>query len=166
MAIEKVVQSIERQLEKNAPDEAQRELGVARRLYGDSDPLDDLEVKIQMRERQLRRQQIDELVKKALRKRRRFDMVITDLESAAELDPDNEMVRQLLVEARAAQQRVVEDRRSREHGPALAAIDALIADGDPGKALESLSVLTAEVGEFREARGLRRRLQDCIDHQK
>jgi serine/threonine protein kinase len=166
MAIEKVVQSIERQLEKNSPDEAQRELGVARRLYGDSDPLDDLEVKIQMRERELRRQQIDELVKKALRKRRRFDMVITDLEFAAELDPGNEMVRQLLVEARTAQQKVVEDRRSREHGPALAAIDVLIADGEPGKALESLSALTAEVGEFREARGLRRRLQVCIDHQK
>ena len=165
-AIEKVVQSIERQLEKNTPDEAQRELDVARRLYGNSDPLDDLGAKIEMRERELRRQQIDKLIKKALRKRRRFEDVITDLESAAELDPGNEMVRQLLVEARAAQQKVVEDRRSRDHGPALAAIDVLIADGELGKALESLSVLTAEVGEFREARGLRRKLEDGIDPQK
>ena len=166
MAIEKVVQSIEHQLEKNAPDEARRELGVARRLYGDSDPLDDLGAKIEMRERELRRQQIDKLIKKALRERRRFDMVITDLESAAELDPGNEMVRQLLVEARAAQQKVVEDRLSREQGPALAAIDVLIADGEPGKALKSLAVLTAEVGEFRESRGLRQRLENCIDQQK
>lgn len=166
MAIEKVVQSIERQLEKNGPVEAQRELDVARRLYGNSDPLDDLGAKIEMRERELRRQQIDKLIKKALRKRRRFEEVITDLESAAELDPSNEMVRQLLVEARAAQQKTVEDRRSQDHGPALAGIDVLIADGELGKALESLSVLTAEVGEFREARGLRRRLEDGIDQQK
>jgi serine/threonine protein kinase len=166
MAIEKVVQSIERQLEKNAPDEARRELGLARRLYGESDPLDDLGAKIDMLERELRRQQIDKLIEKALRKRRRFDVMITDLQSAAELDPGNEMVRQLLVEARAAQQKVVDDRRSREHGAALAAIDVLIADGEPGKALESLAVLTAEVGEFREARELCLRLEACIDQQK
>ncbi len=162
MAIENVVQSIERQLEKNTPDEARRELGVARRLYGDSDPLDDLEAKIEMRERELRRQQIDELIQKALRKRRRFEMVITDLESAAELDPSNEMVRQLLAETRAAQQKIVEDRRARENGPALAAIDALIAKGEFEKALGSLAELTADVGEFREAQGLRRRLENCV----
>ena len=163
MAIKKVVQSIEHQLEKNAPDEARRELGVARRLYGDSDPLDDLRAKIEMRERELRRQQIDKLSKKALRKRRRFEDVITDLESAAELDPSNEMVQQLLVETRAAQQKVAEDRHAREHGPALASIDALIADGEPGKALESLDELTEEVGDFRDARWLRRRLKTCIE---
>jgi hypothetical protein len=162
MAIENVVQSIERQLEKNTPDEARRELAVARRLYGDSDPLYDLEAKIEMRERELRRQQIDELIQKALRKRRRFEMVITDLESAAELDPSNEMVRQLLAETRAAQQKIVEDRRARENGPALAAIDALIAKGEFEKALGSLAELTADVGEFREAQGLRRRLENCV----
>ncbi len=166
MAIENAVQSIDRQLEKYALDEARRELGVARRLYGNSDPLDDLGAKIEMRERELRRQQIDELIKKALRKRRRFEMVITDLESAAELDPSNEMVQQLLVETRAAQRKVAEDRRAREHGPALATIDALIADGEPGKALESLDDLTEEVGDFRDARWLRRRLKTCIEQQK
>ncbi len=166
MAIENVVQSIERQLEKNTPDEARRELGLARRLYGDSDPLDDLGAKIEMRERELRRQQIDELIKNALRKRRRFEDVITDLESAAELDPSNEMVRQLLAEARAAQQKVVDDRRAREHGPALAVIDTLIEDGEFEKALESLAALTADVGEFRAAQGLRRRLENCVDEKK
>lgn len=166
MAIENVVQSIDRQLEKNALDEARRELGVARRLYGNSDPLDDLGAKIEMRERELRRQQIDELIKKALRKRRRFEMVITDLESAAELDPSSEMVQRLLVETRAAQRKVAENRHAREHGPALATIDVLIADGEPGKALESLDDLTEEVGDFRDARWLRRRLKTCIEQQK
>jgi tetratricopeptide (TPR) repeat protein len=166
MAIENAVQSIDRQLEKYALDEARRELGVARRLYGNSDPLDDLGAKIEMRERELRRQQINELIKKALRKRRRFEMVITDLESAAELDPSNEMVQQLLVETRAAQRKVAEDRHARKHGPALATIDALIADGEPDKALESLDDLTEEVGDFRDARWLRRRLKTCIEQKK
>ena len=86
--------------------------------------------------------------------------------SAAELDPSNEMVRQLLVESRAAQRKVAEHRHAREHGPALATIDVLIADGEPGKALESLDELTEEVGDSRDARCLRRRLKTCIEQQK
>ncbi len=76
------------------------------------------------------------------------------------------MVQQLLVETRAAQRKVAEDRHARKHGPALATIDVLIADGEPGKALESLDDLIEEVGDFRDARWLRRRLKTCIEQQK
>ena len=165
-AIEKVIQSVERQIKKATLDEAQRELGVARRLYGSSDVFDELEAAIEGRARELRREEVDKLLVKAIRKRRPIDDVIADLEAADSLNPDNEEVQRLLVETRAAQQRSHEDGLAKENEDLFVEIDRHIADGEPVRAIEALSAAIESQGDFREARWLRKRLEMSINRQK
>jgi serine/threonine-protein kinase len=162
-AIEKVIQSVERQIKKDALEEAQRELGLARRLYGSAHVFDELEAAIEGRTRELRREEVETLLGKALRKRRRLEDVIADLEVADSIDPDNEKVQRLLVETRAAHQRHLEDGLAKENSDLFVEIDRYIADGEPIRAIETLTAATESRGDFREARWLRIRLQMCID---
>ena len=159
MAIDKVVESIEAQLEKGDVEEARRELGVARRLLGDSDTVDDLAAIIEHGERALRTQQIADLVKKASEEERSFDETVADLETALNLDSHNEMAQRLLVEARMANRKSLEEQRMQDAADRLGAIDSLIAEGKTQQALSSLETVTAEFGDFREARSLRQSLE-------
>jgi len=165
-AIEKVIQSVEGQIKKAALAEAQRELGVARRLYGSSDTFDELDAAIEERARELRREEVDKLLGQALRKRRKIEDAITDLEAADSLDPGNEKVQRLLVETRAAHQRSLEDGLAKENEDLFVEIDRHIADGEPIRALDALSAAVESQGDFREARWLRKRLETSIDRQK
>lgn len=158
LAIEKVVASVGRQLEKGAIDEAQRELSVARRLYGVSDVFEDLVSKIDARGRELRQLEIDGLVQKALEDERPFDEIFASLEAASALDPHNERVQRLLVQTKRARRRI-EDRRIEEAAAeAMKKVDLLIAEGDAEAALSTLDSAVRAHGDFRTARLLRDRL--------
>ena len=159
MTIDNVIQSVELQLEKESVEEARRELGVARRLYGASNLLDGLDAKIDTRERELQGDEIDKLIKNAQKKKKTTDEAVVDLEAAVAIDPYCEKAQRLLAEKRAAQIRALDDRLEAECEAILATIDDLIADGKPAKAIEALETAVKEVGDFRAARALRRRLE-------
>jgi len=163
LAIDKVVTSVQRQVEEGEIDEAQRELGVARRLYGASDVFEELSSKIEAKERELRKSEIDGLVERALEDNRPFEEVLELLESAGALDPHDERVQRLLAQTRAAQRRFEDERAATEASAGLAEIDALIADGDTGAALSTLHEIVRKHGEFRAARLLRARLESHFE---
>ena len=162
MAIDKVIESIHKQLGKGSFEEAQRELGVARRLYGENDVLDELAATIAARERELRSKEIEKLIKSARKKKRTHDEAITDLEAALSIDPHCEEAHQLLAKTRAAGRRAKDDLLARECEDELNTIDELIADGDPARALEVLDTMVRERGDFRVARDLRRTLERLL----
>lgn len=162
MAIENVIQSVEQQLEKGSIEEARRELGVAHRLYGESDVLGDLTTRIDSRERELRIEEIAKLVKSSQKKKRAPEDAIADLEAALSIDPHCEKAHRLLTETRAAWKKTSEARLAKECKAVLTTIDELIADGEPGKALEMLTTTVEEVGDFPVARDLRRVLEKLV----
>jgi len=159
MAIDNVIQSVERQLEKGSIEEAHRELGVARRLYGESEVLGELAARIDARERELRSGEIAKLIKSSQKKKRAPEDAIADLEATLSIDPHNEEAHRLMIETRADRTRTAEAKLAKECKAALATIDELIADGEPGEALEMLKATVEQVGEFRVARDLRRALE-------
>jgi serine/threonine protein kinase len=163
MALDNVIASVVTQIEKGEVEEARRELSVAKRLYGSSDVLDDLRVQIEAREREMRRQDVDDLIASSKRKKRTTEETISDLEEALSLDPNNEQVQRLLVAARAAEARRRDDELASANEARLEQIDTLIAAGEPEAAIAALDELTAAVGEFRAARWLRARLARQID---
>jgi serine/threonine protein kinase/tetratricopeptide (TPR) repeat protein len=159
MAIHNVTESIQKQLDKGSVEEAQRELGVARRLYGESDVLDELGATIDARQRELRSKEIQTLIKSARKKNRPSDEAIADLEAALSIDPHCEEAHRLLVETRATEKRAKEEELARDCESLLATIDELIAEGDPARALEVLDTMVRDFGDFRRARDLRRTLE-------
>ena len=160
MAITNVIHSIEKQLDQGSVEEAHRELGVARRLYGESDVLGELAATIDARERELRSKEVAQLVKNAQKKKRPAEDAIADLEAALAIDPHCEQAGRLLAAARTTQKRTADSRIADECEPALETIDGLIADGEPARALEMLKQTVDEVGDFRIARDLRRKLEE------
>jgi len=162
VAIDKAVTCVERQLDMGTVDEAQRKLAVARRLYGSSEVFDELDSKIDSKGRELRRMEIDRLVERALEADRPFDEVFADLESAAALDPHNELVQRVLVETEAAQRRFQELRAAKNAAEALARVDHLIAEGQTEIALSTLEEAILRYCEFRAARLLRNRLESSL----
>ncbi|MCU0233299.1 MAG: protein kinase [Thermoanaerobaculales bacterium] len=158
VAIDKVVQSIERQLGKAAVDEARRELAVAQRLYGSSDALDELSARIDTRARELRREEVDRLLDAALAGERAIAEVVADLEAATAVDPHDERVQRVLVSSRAAQRRLADAEVEGAAAADLAEVDRLIADGHPAEALQVLARAVARCGDFASARVLQRRL--------
>jgi serine/threonine protein kinase len=162
MTIDNVVQSVERQIEKGSIEEAHRELGVARRLYGESDVLGELTARIDSRERELRIEEIAKLVKSSQKKKRAPEDAIADLEATLTIDPHCEKAHRLLTETKAAWKQTSEARLATECKAVLATIDELIADGEPGRALEMLKATVEEVGDFRVARDLRRTLEKLL----
>ncbi len=159
MALDNVLSSVEGQIEKNALEEARRELGVATRLYGTTDVLAELEARIAARERVLRRERVDALIDRAKGKKRTTEEAIEGLEAALAIDPGNEAAQRLLVESRAAQRRELDDELEQQHLATLDEIDYLIANGDTGRAIRNLEALISEAGDFRAARWLRDRLE-------
>jgi serine/threonine protein kinase len=159
MAIDNVIQSIERQLDTGSTEEAHRELGVAHRLYGESHVLGELAAKIDARERELRSEEIAKLVKSSQKKKRAPDDAIADLEAVLSIDPHCEEAHRLLIETKAARKCTTEAKLAKECKAALATIDELIAAGEPARALEMLNATVEEVGDFRVARDLRRTLE-------
>ncbi|MFV2073827.1 MAG: protein kinase, partial [Thermoanaerobaculales bacterium] len=147
MAIEKVGQSIDKHLAKGALDEARREIKVAERLYGGQAIIEELTSRIEERERELRRKEAEKLINKALRKQRKFEDVIVDLEAALELDPGNEKILRVIEETRTAHQRVLDEDRARKIGNVLDEIDRLIAAGDTAGALSAVDAAALEIGE-------------------
>ena len=162
MALDNVVDSVHEQLEGGDLDEARRELAVAKRLYGTSDVLDELKSKIESRERELRQEEVEDLIKNALKKNRQFDDVISDLETALSVDPNNDRVQRLIVETRIAHRRSIDDDSAKENRRTLEEIDDLIADGENEKALDRLEAMISETGEFETARWLRTRLKESL----
>jgi serine/threonine protein kinase len=162
MAIENVVESVERQLETGSIEEAEREFAVARRLYGDSVVLDDLGATIFAAQRGRQIAEIKTLIKSAKKKKRLPEDVIADLEAALAIDLHCEEAHRLLVEARAADNRAKEDDLVRECESLIATVDELIADGNPSRALQVLDTMVRDFGDFRLAREIRRRLKELF----
>jgi tetratricopeptide (TPR) repeat protein len=162
MAIDNVIESIEGQLDKGAVGEAQRELGVARRLYGEFDVLDELGATIDARQRELRTKEIAGLIKSARKKNRSHADSIADLEAALEIDPHCEEAQQLLVQTQTAEKRARDDELARECESLIATIDELIADGNPARALEVLNTMVQDFGDFGIARVLRQKLEELL----
>jgi serine/threonine protein kinase len=162
MAIDNVVESVERQLEKGSIEEAQREFAVARRLYGDSVALDDLGATISAVQRARQIAEINTLIKNAKKKKRPLEDVISDLEAALSIDPQCEEAHRLLVMTRSALTRAREDDIARECESLIAAIDELIANGEPNQALEVLDTMVEDFGDFRLARVLRHTLKELL----
>jgi serine/threonine protein kinase len=158
MTINNVFQSVERQLDSGSVEEARRELGVARRLYGSSDELDELGARIEASERMQRAGEIKALLAKARQKNRSTEEAITDLEAVLEIDPHCEKAHRLLAEKRAIQNRERDAQLEAQCKDVLATIDDLIAGGDTAKALKTLKSALKEVDEFSTARLLRERL--------
>jgi serine/threonine protein kinase len=162
MTIDNVVQSVERQLDQGSIEEAHRELGVARRLYGDTDVLGELSARIDARARELRREEIAELIKSSQKKKRAPEDAVADLEAALSIDPHCEKATRLLIETTSARKLASETNLAKECEAVLATIDELIADGELSTALELLNATVEEAGDFRVARDLRRRLEELI----
>jgi tetratricopeptide (TPR) repeat protein len=162
MAIDNVIESVEKQLDKGSLEEAHRELGVARRLYGEADVLDGLGATIDARQRDLRSKEIDNLIKSARKKNRPHEDAIADLEAALSIDPHCEEAHRLLVETRAAEKRAGEDALASKCETLLATIDELIAEGNPARALEVLDTMVRDFGDLRLARHLRRTLEQLL----
>ena len=162
MAIEKVSQSIDKHLAKGALEEARRELMVAERLYGGQAIIEELNSRIEEKEGELRRTEAEKLLNKALRKQRKFEDVIGDLEAALKLDPENEKIHRVIEETRTAHQKVLDEGRAKQIGEILAEIDRLIAAGDTAEALRSVDAAAVKIGEFPEAQILRRRLGQIV----
>ena len=162
MAIDNVIQSIERQLDTGSTEEAHRELGVAHRLYGEAYVLGELAARIDARERELRSEEIAKLVKSSEKKKRAPDDAIADLEAVLSIDPHCEEAHRLLIETKAARKCTTEAKLAKECKAALATIDELIAAGEPARALEMLNATVKEVGDFRVARDLRRTLKELL----
>lgn len=162
MAIDNVIQSVGRQLDKGSIEEAYRELGVARRLYGESDVLGELSARIDSLQRQQRSSEVAELIKSSQKKKRTHEDAIADLEAALAIDPHCEQAHRLLIETRAARKRASEADLAKKCKTVLASIDELIAGGEPEKALEMLNATVKDVGDFRIARDLRRSLEELL----
>jgi serine/threonine protein kinase len=159
MAIDNVIQSVEKQLGKGSLEEAQRELGVARRLYGDSAALDELGATIEARQREQRLAEITEHLKSAQKKNKTHDQVIEDLEAVLEIDPHNEDAHRLMVAVRSDQRRAHEKDIARQCESLIATIDELIAEGNPARALEVLDTMVKDFGDFPLAQDLRHALK-------
>ncbi len=162
LSIDNVTESVEVQIKKGEIEEARRELAVAIRLYGTSGEFDELAEKIEARSRELKQLEIDRLLKQALKKKRTYEEVLTDLEKAIAIDPHNERTLRLMVETRNAQKQAYEEQLAEENRTSLALVDQFIADGEPERALDALEAATREAGDFRDARILRRRLENSI----
>ena len=162
MAIEKVGQSIDKHLAKGALDEARRELKVAERLYRGQEILEALSSKIEEKERELQQREAEKILSKALRKHRKFEDVISDLEAALELDPENEKILRVIEETQTAHQQVLDESRANQISETLVEIDRLIAAGDTAEALSAVETAAGKIGEFPEAQILRRRLGQIV----
>jgi serine/threonine protein kinase len=162
MAIGNVIQSVEGQLGKGAIEEARRELGVARRLYGESDALDELGATIETRQREMRKEEIGELLKSARKSKKKPDDAVGDLEAVLEIDPHNEDAHRLLAAIRAEQKRASENEIESRCESLIATIDELVADGQSAKALDVLETMVKDYGEFPAARDLRQALKQQL----
>ncbi len=131
---------------------------MAERLYGSVDALSELSDRIDKCEQEMRREEVEDLVHRALEKDRPFEDIIADLESLMERDPGNPKVLRILAETRTAQQQIQEERRAGKIEGAMVEIDRLIGAGKPEEALAGLEEVVARLGDFREAQRLRRRL--------
>ncbi|MGD9253067.1 MAG: protein kinase [Holophagae bacterium] len=163
MALDNVIASVVARIEKGELVESRRELSVAQRLYGSSDLFDDLRSQIDARGRELRRQEVEDLIIRSQRATRTAQEAISDLEEALGLDPNNERAQRLLVAARATEARRRDDELETEHEARFEDIDAFIAAGELEAAIAALDEMTTEVGDFRSARRLRSRLVRQID---
>jgi hypothetical protein len=71
-----------------------------------------------------------------------------------------------MVETRIAQKREREQQLADENQTQLAVVDQFIADGEIERALDALNAATREVGDFRDARILRLRLENSIKNER
>ncbi|MEN8162723.1 MAG: protein kinase [Acidobacteriota bacterium] len=156
--IASAVGSIEKRLAEGQLDHAERELVLARRLYGPGPGFEDLAARtaeaIKTRERDRHRIKIHE----ALDAKKPFSDVVAMIEAALAFDPEDSDFRSLLVETRRAESDDAEARRRPAVQEALDEVDALIAGGREREALRVLAVAVEELGPFSEARALRCRL--------
>lgn len=157
--IELAAGSISARLEAGELRQAERELGLALRLYGDEQILLELRTRLASATRAAK---VEQLVAGATAPDTDLDAALSRLEEALQLDPDNEHVASLKAELLATRRRQVEEARARQIADALVPVDALIAEGALEEALAAIESAVAELGDFPEARGLRHRLQRAL----
>lgn len=150
--------SIEKRLEEGQLDQAERELVLARRLYGPKLVFDELAARAaemnKAQERVRRRMEIQE----ALDAKAPFSEVIAMIEAVLAFDPRDSDFRGLWVETRRAQREDAEIRCRPAIEEVLDEVDMLIAGGRETEALRVLDGAIEELGPFSEARALKLRL--------
>ncbi|MCP4895631.1 MAG: protein kinase [bacterium] len=142
---------------------AERELQVAERLFGDCAELHTLHLQFEDLQLAERKASVENLLRDALTKQTSFPEVISVLEKALEIDPENTKALRLLAETRAAHNRFLQERRTRRISEAMSEIDDLVVKGKMTEALRSLEETVEKVGEFREAKALRNRLKKAME---
>jgi eukaryotic-like serine/threonine-protein kinase len=160
------VTSISRCIDRGAIDEALREIEVAERLCGPQKDFAALRARVDEVVRSQRQARVEALLREALGKQASFHEVISRLEEALTLDPTNARVQRLLTETQTALTRYEQERRAAAVAEVMGEVDALILAGDFESALRRTDQAVEKLGEFREARTLRQRLQAATASRK
>jgi serine/threonine-protein kinase len=161
--IAKACESISQRLAEEALDEAEHELEVAERLYGNSDAISELRQQVEQLRQQQRQARVEQLLIEAGTSQESFSDIIAKLEEAQSLDPENEKVQRLLAETRAACNRYQQEQRQQAISEAMAEIDKLILAGDLQEALNRTKQAVSKLGEFKEARTVRFNLERALE---
>jgi serine/threonine-protein kinase len=161
--IAKACESISQRLAEEALDEAEHELKLAERLYGNNNSISELRLQVEELRRQQRRARVEQLLIEAGTNQESFSDIIAKLEEAQSLDPENEKVQRLLAETRAACNRYQQEQRQQAIAEAMAEVDKLILAGDLQEALSRTKQAVSKLGEFKEARTVRYNLERTLE---
>lgn len=143
-------------------DDAERELGLAERLYGPREAFIALRAELEEHRREQRRRRVEALLAQAFGKRASFSEVIADLEEALAIDPEHEKARRLLAETREAMVRHRREQRAAAWAEVLPRVDDLVADGRLADAVGALDGSLEELGPLAEATAYRTRLKRML----
>jgi len=158
MDVSTAVRSVERHLSGGRLDDAERELRLARRLYGARPIFDELAWRTADARRRRERERRRETIEQAMTSGALVEEVLAAIESALEFDPFDREFRSLLMQARRMEREEDQRRRRPAVEEVLDRVDELIAANRIGEALEVLDEAVARLGPFPEARALRVRL--------
>ena len=150
--------SIEKRLKDGRLDNAERELELARRLYGGEPVFDDLAARVAAGQKEQERERHRVKIHDALDAKASFSDVVTLIEAALLFDSGDQGFRDLLNDTKRSEREDAEIRRRPAVLEVLGEVDRLIAKGRGSEALRVLDLAVEELGPFSEARALQHRL--------
>lgn len=157
--IQMAAKSVEKRLENGQLDPAERELLLARRLFGRERVFDTLAVRLADAQRENERKDYTDKINNAVDSSVPFPAVLALIESALAFDPKDKDFQRFLIETRRAEREEAQARRRPAIDETLAEIDGLITRGQIAEALSALQSAVEEIGPFKEARALQYRLK-------
>ncbi len=166
LSVTEAAASAVRRLEAGELDDAERELGLAERLYGPREAFATVRGRLEEQRRRARQEQVEALLARAFSSRASFTEVIATLEEALAVDPDHEKARRLLTETREAMVSHRREQRIKAWTEVLPQIDGLVADGRTKDAVAALGKSLEELGPTAEATAYRTRLQRMLKSKK